>query len=71
MTTIAYDGKNIASDGLTSAGNRIERTDTPKIFENIGGFRFIAVAGAVQKLEAFLGWINNNDFNNQNQPYGE
>ena len=48
MTTIAYDGKSLASDSRSSMGTMIYEEDAQKIFPDIGPFAVLAIAGDYQ-----------------------
>lgn len=57
MTTIAYDGKTISSDGLICSGNEITSTNYQKIFVDCGEYKAVAITGYVQKSDALIKWI--------------
>lgn len=48
MTTIAYKEGVLASDSQSTLGDVIYENDCQKIFENVGPFEAIAVAGSYQ-----------------------
>lgn len=48
MTTIAWDGKTLASDSRSTMGSMIYEEDAQKIFPNVGPFVVLGIAGDYQ-----------------------
>jgi 20S proteasome alpha/beta subunit len=48
MTTIAYDGKSLASDSRSTMGSMIYEEDAQKIYPNVGPFAVLGIAGDFQ-----------------------
>lgn len=58
MTTVACDGRTMASDGLVTEGDHICRTDYRKVFELADG-RVAGFAGNCYNWDSFAGWLDN------------
>ena len=48
MTTIAWDGKTLASDSRSTMGSMIYEEDVQKIFPHVGPFAVLGIAGDYQ-----------------------
>lgn len=48
MTTVAWDGKKLATDSRSSMGDMIYEEDAQKIFTDVGPFAVLAIAGDYQ-----------------------
>lgn len=57
MTTIAYDGRILAADGLCVCGSQIERVDQQKIIKSKNAV--YAVAGNFALVSEYVAYMNN------------
>lgn len=57
MTTIAFDGKSIAADGLIICGNEISSFNEKKIWTDALGYKAIAISGNWQKVDMFIRFV--------------
>lgn len=57
MTTIAYDGKTLAVDSMTSCDRFVNSRGTQKMWRNVGPFNCVAMAGPTSRYPAILCWL--------------
>ena len=58
MTTIAWDGKTLAVDSAIENNETIVSLKGEKLFNNIGNYRAVAIAGSIPDMMSFISWLN-------------
>lgn len=57
MTTIAWDGHILAVDSQSTSGSLILSNTVKKLYRDVGDYKAIAFAGALQENVIFLDWV--------------
>ncbi len=60
MTTIAWDGKTLATDSRRTTNGTVESDDEKKIYLDVGGYLAVAGCGDVICSLEIIEWIQNN-----------
>lgn len=60
MTTIAWDGKTLATDSQRTSGDIVESDDEKKLYVDIGGYLAVAGCGDLMGSEEIFNWIKSN-----------
>lgn len=61
MTTIAWDGKTLATDSCESKGNTVTSLKSKKLFLDVGPYKAVAHTGSSQDIKPLLDWIRGGD----------
>lgn len=57
MTTIAWDGKTLATDSMVTSDETILSTVDKKLYLDVGRFKAVATCGSAVKTDALIFWI--------------
>jgi hypothetical protein len=60
MTTIAWDGKTLATDSRRVSGDTVECDNDQKLYLNVGGYLAVAESGCCFTSGKIFDWIKNN-----------
>lgn len=57
MTTIAWDGKTLATDSFGTRGDTVVSFNVKKLFLDVGPYKAVAFAGTYQDCAPLIDWI--------------